>query len=193
MMPAWMECMELRPIVTGGGVRGTVESCAVFRARDSTAEVRPGAIATPRSSPGAATAVKLRAVPKSTTMQLPLNRSKAATALATRSAPTSAGFSVVIRSPMSRAGVSRSGALPVSSRIVSTIVPVSGGTTLERIAESMRLPGIFAVSRSVRKMTRYSSEVFACTVWIRQRWTQAPFSWAPNVMCELPTDTARSM
>ena len=53
----------------------------------------PGKIAPPRYSPLADTASKVVAVPKSTTIVGPPKRSKAATASAMRSAPTSFGLS----------------------------------------------------------------------------------------------------
>jgi hypothetical protein len=53
----------------------------------------PGKMAPPRYSPLAEMASNVVAVPKSTTTTGPPNRSKAATASAMRSAPTSLGLS----------------------------------------------------------------------------------------------------
>ena len=64
----------------------------------------PGAIAPPRYSPLADTASQVVAVPKSATMVGPPNRSKAATALAMRSAPTSLGFSARMAMPVRTPG-----------------------------------------------------------------------------------------
>ncbi len=107
-----MECMELRPIVTGGGARGTRGSWAVFRESDSTAEVRPGSDGDSPQLSGSRHRGEAERGAEVNYNAVVLNLSNAATALATRSAPTSAGFSVVIRKPDVQRGTWRRGAGP---------------------------------------------------------------------------------
>ena len=76
-----------------GLVSSTRGSCAVCSVNASTEMPMPGAMAPPRKSPSADTAVKVVAVPKSTTMAGPPYFSWTAMALQMRSAPTSLGCS----------------------------------------------------------------------------------------------------
>ena len=69
----------------------------------------PGAMALPSSSPRAEMASTVVAVPKSTTTVGPPKRSYAATALTTRSAPTSRGLSVRIDMPVRTPGSTSTG------------------------------------------------------------------------------------
>ena len=70
-----------------------------------------------------------------------------------------------------------------------------GGQGRHDAGEDHRLHAFAAIpaaSSRERNTTRYSSAVFACTVWILHRCTHPPFSCPPKVIWELPTETASS-
>ena len=87
-----------------GRASSTRRSCAPRAPSASTEISMPGAIAPPRYSPLADTASKVVAVPKSTTMHGPPKSSTAASALTTRSVPTSLGLSVRTGTPVRTPG-----------------------------------------------------------------------------------------
>ena len=89
-----------RPIAASGSLSSTFGSFAVRWWSASSEMSTPGAIAAPSSSPSAETASKLIVVPKSATTQAPPHFSKAATAFASRSVPSSCGRSIRIAIPV---------------------------------------------------------------------------------------------
>ena len=93
MAPDCIDSTVLRPITLRGSTSSTRRSAAARANSASRLMSMPGKMAPPRYSPLAEMASKVVAVPKSTTMVGPPNRSKAATASAIRSAPTSLGLS----------------------------------------------------------------------------------------------------
>ena len=93
MAPDCIDSTVLRPITLRGSISSTRRRAAARAKRASRLMSIPGKIAPPRYSPLAEMASNVVAVPKSTTIVGPPKRSKAATASAMRSAPTSLGLS----------------------------------------------------------------------------------------------------
>jgi hypothetical protein len=92
-MPACIESTVRVPITFGGRAMLTRGSLDARKNSASRLMPMPGAMTPPRYTPSPPMTSKVVAVPKSTTMHALFQRSKAATALTMRSAPTSRGLS----------------------------------------------------------------------------------------------------
>src|SRR5581483_969962 len=122
--------MVFLPIASGGsgGANSTRNSCAAERNKPSALTFRPGAIAEPTYSPAAFTPSKIVIGEKSITIAGEPCKVFAASALATRSEPTSRGLSVRILIPVFTPGPTTSGVQPKCARHNSVNVGIIGGT-----------------------------------------------------------------
>ena len=163
-----MEWTVVRPTTRGGHATSTRGSFAV-RAMSASSEMpMPGTITPPAYSPLAVTTSNVVAVPKSTTIEAPLMRSVAATALAMRSAPTSFGLSYRIGTPVRTPGPTTSGSWPKSRRHNSSMRSFIGGTTLPRTMPRTAGRGLPPSAKTPRRTTTHSSTVRAGSVRSRQ-------------------------
>ncbi len=181
------------PMAWVGTVSSTERSCAARVARASRLTSTPGASAPPRNCPSGPMASTFVDVPKSTTTtgrprpsgQRP-NSSWAASAVTTRSEPTSRGLStcsgtpVRTPGPMRTTGTSRESS---SSRSAGS----SAGTV-----EHADTPVISASRRSPRHSSRSSSAVARGDVVTRQQPTRLSPSKVARTVWLLPTSTVSS-
>src|SRR5665213_2297239 len=194
-----MLSVVLVPMILVGFLISTRVRRAARLKRASAEMPRPGAMAPPRNSPLRETTSKVVAVPMSTTMAGPPRRSKAATQLTTRSAPTSLGLSVRMGRPVLTPGSMNNG---LTLRKVSQTrrrVESSGGTT-----DAMAMPSM-AESDWLRIVKRFwscdaiSSVVCLYGVVMRQSASRAYGSPSvagrkrPIEVFELPTSSASSI
>ena len=127
----------------------------------------PGAIATPRYSRAAEIAMKTVAVPKLTTISGAPKRSRPPIAAATRSAPTSAGFSVTTGISRCVCGVRKTGVVPKNRVQTLSRIGSSFGTTLAITTVRIAASSTFPVAKSCVKKTPYSSGVRRSSVVTR--------------------------
>ena len=138
----------------------------------SSAVPTPGAIAPPRYSPAPEIALKVVAVPRSTTRAgVPYLRI-AAIASTSRSAPTSEGGSYRTRSRGCKLSPTTHGSWPKVRRENSASVGARRGTTLATATASMASNGRLLAVISVRSSVPYSSAVRPSVVWSRQ-WARS--------------------
>src|SRR3972149_3703003 len=125
-----MLVLVLRPMAVGGATSSTRDSRAARETSASAAVTSPGAMAPPTNSPRSSTQSKLVAVPKSTTMTGAPYSATAATALQTRSAPTSPGLSTLNASGTLTPGCTVNGRTPKYPSHIHSSVCCTGGATV---------------------------------------------------------------
>ncbi|OPZ32647.1 MAG: hypothetical protein BWY98_01309 [Tenericutes bacterium ADurb.BinA155] len=132
-MPEFMASSVFLPITDLGVRSETSGKAAVFSTRASIEILKPGAIATPEKAPARSRRMTFVAVPRSTMTAPGPYLWRVPTASATRSLPTSLGWSALIGSPVFKCGPKMSGFDKKTSVQILLQTRAKEGTTDEMI------------------------------------------------------------